>query len=62
MKDLAELFDMNFEKVNDLFYADKFAVEAYKNHCSANVFIAAEDNVKYMRSTNAKQSKISFDQ
>lgn len=62
LKELSELLDMDFEKVNDLFYADKFALEAYKNHCSDNVFIAAEDNVKYLKSTNAKQSKINFDQ
>ena len=53
---------MEFQKVNDLFYADKFAVEAYKNQCSDNVFIVADSNVKYLQSTNAKQAKISFDQ
>ena len=52
---------MEFQKVNDLFYADKFAVEAYKNHCSENVFIVADDNVKYLKNTNAKQPKINFD-
>lgn len=62
LKELSELFGMEFQKVNDLFYADKFAVEAYKNHCSDNVFNVADDNVKYLKSTNVKQTKISFDQ
>jgi len=62
LKELAQLLEMEFQKVNDLFYADKFAVEAYKNHCSDNVFIVADSNVKYLQSTNAKQAKISFDQ
>lgn len=62
LKELSELFEMTFEKINDLFYADKFAVEAYKNHCSDNVFLAAEDNVKYLKSTNAKQARLTFDQ
>lgn len=61
LRELSELFEMEFQQVNDLFYADKFAVEAYKNHCSDNVFIVADDNVKYLKSTNAKQPKINFD-
>jgi transcriptional regulator with XRE-family HTH domain len=61
LKILAELLEMEFQKVNDLFYADKFAVEAYKNHCSDNVFIVADSNVKYLKSTNTKQAKINFD-
>ncbi|PTT43367.1 XRE family transcriptional regulator [Chryseobacterium sp. HMWF028] len=61
LKELAELFEMEFQKVNDLFYADKFAVEAYKNHCSENVFVVANNNVKYLQNKNVKQSKINFD-
>lgn len=58
IKELADFFDMDVQKVTDLFYADKFATEAYKNHCSDNVFVVAEDNVKYLKSTNAKQGSI----
>mgnify|MGYP000058202294 CR=1 FL=1 len=61
LKELAELFEMKFLKINDLFHADKFAVEAYKNHCSDNVFLVADDNVKYLKNTNVKQAIISFD-
>ncbi|OWK98222.1 MULTISPECIES: helix-turn-helix transcriptional regulator [Bacteroidota] len=58
LKELANLFDIDAQKVVDLFYADKFATEAYKSHCSDNVFIVAEDNVKYLKSINAKQGSI----
>lgn len=62
LRELSELLGIDFHKINDLFYADKFAIEAYKNHCSDNVFVVADNNVKYFKSTNAKQTKISFDQ
>ncbi|MFC0428925.1 helix-turn-helix domain-containing protein [Chryseobacterium scophthalmum] len=61
LKELAELFDIEFQHVNDLFYADKFAVEAYNNNCSDNVFAFANNNVKYLQNTNVKQAKINFD-
>ena len=60
LKELAKLLEMEFQKVNDLFYADKFAVEAYKNQCSDNVFIVADSNVKYIKSTHTKQAKLNF--
>ena len=58
LAEVAELFEMDLQKITDLFYADKFAIEAYKNHCSDNVFEVAEDNVKYLKSTNARQGSI----
>lgn len=61
LKELAELLGVDFEEINDLFYADKFAVEAYKNHCSENVFVVAQGHVKHLKSINAKQAKIKFD-
>ncbi len=61
LKELAVLFEMDFQLVNDLFHADKFAVEAYKNNCSDNVFVVADHNVKYLKSTNVKQTKINFE-
>ncbi len=62
LKELAQLFNMEFQKINDLFYADKFAVEAYENNCSENVFAVADSNVKHLKTKNAKQTKINFDQ
>ena len=55
---LSDVFDMDPQKVRDLFFADKFAREAYKNDCSDSVFAVAEDTSKYFKSINAKQGKL----
>ncbi len=60
LNELSELFETDLQKLTDLFYADKFATEAYKNQCSENVFEFAEDNVKYLRNTTAKSVEINF--
>ena len=57
---LSELFKVELQELIDLFYADKFALEAYKNHCSDKVFVVAEDNVKYIKSANTKQAELKF--
>jgi transcriptional regulator with XRE-family HTH domain len=57
---LSELFQVELQELTDLFYADKFALEAYKNHCSDKVFVVAEDNVKYIKSTTTKQAELKF--
>ena len=57
---LSEIFQIELQKLTDLFYADKFAIEAYKNHCSENVFLVAEDYVKHIKSVNTKQAKLKF--
>lgn len=61
LKELSELFEIDFQSINDLFFADKFAVEAYKNQCSESVFIVADGNVKYLKRANAKQTQLNFD-
>ncbi|MBS1652678.1 MAG: helix-turn-helix transcriptional regulator [Bacteroidetes bacterium] len=58
LKKLAELLNIEYQKINDLFYGDFFATEAYKNHCSDNVFAVAEDTVRYIKNKNSKQGKI----
>lgn len=57
---LAEIFGVSLQEIKDLFYADKFASEAYKNKCSDKVFMVAENTVQYLRSINSKQAKINF--
>ncbi len=60
LKELSQIFEIDFQKLTDSFYADKFANEAYYNHCSDNVFEVAEDNVKYLRNTKAKPVEFDF--
>jgi len=49
LKKLAQLFKINAQKVNDLFFADKFAREANKYKCSNSVFSVAEDTSIYLK-------------
>ena len=60
LKLLAEILDLKFEEVRDLYFADKFAKEAYKNKCSDNVFSVAESETVYLKQINAKQSILKF--
>jgi len=60
LKRLAELFEMDYDKVKELFFGDKFAKEAYKNGCSYSTFIVAEQTIKYFEASNLKQGKIKF--
>lgn len=57
---LATIFEMEIEKLKELFYGDKFAKEAYKNGCSDKTFQVAEKTVQYLKSKNVKQNKIKF--
>jgi transcriptional regulator with XRE-family HTH domain len=58
---LAELFGIESAKMKEIYFADKFAKEVYKNDCPETVFHAAEENVKYLKSKNTQQSKLNFE-
>lgn len=60
LKKLASVFRIEFETVNDLFFADKFAKEAFKYKCTENVFSVAENTAKYIRNKNTKQGSLEF--
>lgn len=60
LKRLSELFDMEEQRIKDLFFADKFAREAYQNKCSETIFTVAEEAAKYIRVSNTGQTKIQF--
>lgn len=57
---LAEVFQTDIQNIKDLFYADKFAQEAFKNNCSDVVFTVAEDTVNYLKIKNTKQGQLKF--
>ena len=57
---LSALFGIEEQIIKDLFFADKFAREAYKNQCSSSVFIVAEETSNYIRLANSKQAKLKF--
>jgi transcriptional regulator with XRE-family HTH domain len=58
---LSKILKIDNQKINDLFFADKFAKEALKYKCSESVFSVAENNATYFRNTNVKQAKINFE-
>ena len=57
---LAELFEADYQKLKDLYFADKFAKEAYAYKCSDKVYALAETQSSYIRDINSKQGKIKF--
>jgi len=54
---LGELFRIEEQKIKDLFFADKFAREAYQNKCSDSIFSVAEETAKYIKISNIKRAK-----
>ena len=61
LKKLSEILKIDSQHINDLFFADKFAREAFNYKCSESVFSVAEDNANYLRNTNLKQGKLNFE-
>ena len=61
LETLSEILEIDNQKINDLFFADKFAKEALKYKCSKSVFSVAENNATYFRNTNIKQGKLNFE-
>lgn len=57
---LAEFYELDFQKIKDLFVADILIEQAHKYECSDTVFAVAEEQIRYIRSKAAKQSKIEF--
>lgn len=60
IKRLAEVFEIDYEKVNDLYFADRFAKDAYRYKCSENVFSVAEEQAKYLKEINTTQGRLKF--
>lgn len=57
---LSKIFKIELQTIKDLFYADKFAREAYDNQCSDKIFMVAEDTIKYIKNLNTKQAELKF--
>lgn len=61
LKELAKLLDIDLQKIIDLFFADKFAREAFKYKCSDSIFSVAEETANYIKNTNIIQGQFNFD-
>lgn len=60
LKLLAEIFELDYNKLKDLYFADKFAKDAYKYGCSETIFSLAETQIKYLKEINTTQGKLKF--
>ena len=60
LKILSDVFETDLSKIKDMFFADKFAREAYQNKCSENVFALSQETFEHLRNKNIKQGEIIF--
>jgi transcriptional regulator with XRE-family HTH domain len=60
LKALSELFQIEEQVIKDLYFADKFAREAFQYSCSETIFSVAEQNVKYIKQKKETQGQIEF--
>ena len=60
IKLLSELFGVDYDKVKDLYFADRFAKDAFKFKCTDKVFAVAETQIRYLREINSKQGTLKF--
>jgi len=60
LKALSDLFKIDEQVIKDLYFADKFAREAFQYSCSETIFSVAEQNVKYIKQKKETQGQIEF--
>lgn len=57
LKTLSALLELELQKITDLYFADKFAREAFKYKCSDSVFSVAEATANYIKITKTKKTE-----
>lgn len=60
LKALSDLLKIDEQVIKDLYFADKFAREAFQYNCSETIFSVAEQNVKYIKQKKETQGQIEF--
>ena len=58
LTEMANAFDLDFEKLKTEYFGDQFAKKMYAFNCSTETLIVAEEKVNYLKSINAKQAKL----
>ncbi|MBO6793714.1 MAG: helix-turn-helix transcriptional regulator [Balneolaceae bacterium] len=58
---LAEVFDLDLEKLKTEFFSDLFAKKLYESNCSIEALMVAEEKIKYLIQNNAKQGTLKLD-
>ncbi len=57
---LASVFNLNIDTLKAEFYSDFIAKKLYETNCNNEVFILAEQKIKYLKQKNLTQSKFNF--
>ena len=60
LNDLAQILEIDFQQLKDLYGADIMLEQKKKYGCSDKVFSVAEEQDRYIRSKAAKQSQFKF--
>lgn len=57
---LAEVFNLELDKLKAQFYGEEIAMKLYKYNCPETALIVAEEKVKYLKQHSAKQGTLKF--
>jgi transcriptional regulator with XRE-family HTH domain len=57
---LAEVFNLELDKLKEQFYGEEIAIKLYKYDCPETVLIVAEEKVRYLKQRSAKQGSLKF--
>ncbi len=60
LEKLADVFNLDADRLRDELFSEKFAKKIYDNCCSENALILAEEKVKYLKQSNIKQGNLDF--
>ncbi|MDR2125794.1 MAG: helix-turn-helix domain-containing protein [Prevotellaceae bacterium] len=57
---LAEVFNLDLDKLKEQFYSEEIAMKLYKYDCPESTLIVAEEKVKYLKQHSSKQDGFKF--
>jgi len=57
---LAEVFNLEIDKLKEQFYGEEIAMKLYKYSCPESTLAVAEEKVKYLRQHSVKQGSLKF--
>ncbi|MCF7559539.1 helix-turn-helix domain-containing protein [Sabulilitoribacter multivorans] len=60
LEKLADVFNLDLEKLKTEFYSDFIAKKLYEVDCDNQVLLLAEEKIKYLKQKNLIQGKLKF--
>jgi transcriptional regulator with XRE-family HTH domain len=57
---LAEVFNLDLDKLKEQFYGEEIAMKLYKYNCPEAALTVAEERIKYLKQHSAKQGSLKF--